>query len=78
MGTEIHKKLIICPTCQLGGTKSILGEMENGTFSVMRFHRAFTLITGADFTIHCSNCSQPAYIREEPRIHITSIRGTFV
>jgi formylmethanofuran dehydrogenase subunit E len=66
--------LIICPTCRQGGTKSILGEMNNGTFSVMRFHKAFTMITGADFTIHCSYCGEPVYERKEKNEPDSNIR----
>jgi hypothetical protein len=59
------KNLIICPNCELKGTKSILGENEGGTFSILRFHKGYTHIVGNDFAVICGACGEKTYIRKE-------------
>lgn len=60
------KNLVICPDCQANGTKSILGEIDDdGYFSILRFHRAYTRIKGKDFAVICGVCNEPTYIRKE-------------
>lgn len=61
----MNKNLVICPVCTEHGTRSILGEDQNGTFSIMRFHQAYTKIVGSNFSVICGNCNEKTMIRKE-------------
>ena len=61
----MKKNLVRCPSCELGGTVQVLGEItEDGAFSIMRFHQAYTKIVGNDFAVLCSSCGEPTYIKK--------------
>lgn len=59
-----EKTLLNCPTCQMGGTKQILGELKEGCLIIMRFHNHFTRIRG-QFEVICDNCNDMVYFRSE-------------
>ena len=66
------KTLIICPTCESQGVKSILGELGNdGDFLVQRFHQGFTIIKSPNLAIVCGKCLGTAYVKNEPNIPYT-------
>lgn len=60
------KILISCPNCEINGRKNYLGELFNdGSFGVLRFHKAITRIVSKDYTIICDLCNEPAFSRKE-------------
>lgn len=49
------KKLVICPHCLKKGKREILGEiLEDGSFSVLRFHKGETKVISKDLAIVCT------------------------
>jgi hypothetical protein len=67
------KTLVICPTCESQGVKSILGELNNGDFMVQRFHQGFTIIKSPNLAIICSKCLGTAYVKNEATIPYSRI-----
>lgn len=59
-----QKQLVICPTCEAYGIKSILGQVgENGEFTILRFHTGETRIFSREFVVQCGKCQTIVYQR---------------
>lgn len=56
------KKLVLCPVCESNGKKEYLGEITSQGFTVLRFNRSVTHITGSEFVITCT-CGGTAYVK---------------
>jgi hypothetical protein len=70
------KTLVICPTCESQGVKSILGELNNGDFMVQRFHQGFTIIKSPNLAIICSKCLGTAYVKNDHEL-LTDYRVSY-
>ena len=71
----MNKQLIICPKCEIGGRKQVLGEIDNdGYFTVMRFHKGTTKIISNQFAVVCGGCGDTVFIRKGGQNEIHSQR----
>lgn len=63
------KNLLICPTCELNGFKSILGEIgTSGDFIIQRYKEYYTIINSPAFTVICGKCGEKIFTRNEGTI----------
>ena len=61
----MQKNLIICPSCENKGTKTVLGKLfDDGSFKVVRYHQYSTVIKGS-FRVICGRCNELTYLRKE-------------
>lgn len=69
-----RKNLIFCGKCETRGVRQVLGEIDTeGNIAVMRFHKGFTLISGASFSIYCGNCKEMVFHKENVAGTVTKI-----
>ena len=62
----MEKKLVKCSYCQEHGTVSVLGEVQiDGSFTVMRFHKGYTIIKAPTMRVLCGNCLSEEYVKTE-------------
>jgi DNA-directed RNA polymerase subunit RPC12/RpoP len=73
------KNLLRCPTCELNGRKEFLGEINNGTLSVMRHHNSYTQIVGDNLDVYCGKCGEKVYMKrkEDDEREMGNKRGTW-